>query len=67
MQSLDRIKAQYLGYEIEFLIKEYFESKGLEFYLSEDKYDDKKDGILICNGKNLTVEIKLQSLYRITK
>lgn len=53
-----------LGNETELLMKQFFESKGYEFFLSEDKFDDRKDAVLVVDGKRHNVEVKLESRYR---
>ena len=53
-----------LGSDAELLVKEFFESKGYEFFLSEDKFDDRKDAVLVVDGERHNVEVKLESRYR---
>lgn len=59
-----RLLEKDLGRSAEFLVKNFFESKGFEFFLSEDKFDAEKDAYLVSNGERYSVEIKLETLYR---
>ena len=56
-----------LGVEAEKVVKQFFESKGHKFILSQDKYDSEKDAILIPKNfeEEYKTEIKLSTRYKI--
>jgi hypothetical protein len=61
---MNRLLEKQLGDDAEYVVKEFFAQKGYEFILSENKYDDKKDAILIANNEQYQVEIKLETRYK---
>jgi hypothetical protein len=61
---MNRLLEKQLGDDAEYVVKEFFARKGYEFILSENKYDDKKDAILIANNEQYQVEIKLETRYK---
>ena len=61
---MNRLLEKQLGSDAEHVVKEFFAQKGYEFILSENKYDDKKDAILIVNDEPYHVEIKLETRYK---